>query len=239
MVKKTSVGDSRPSTFADQIYGHILHDIAMGAFPVASRLPTEKQLSERFAVSRPVVREALARLQRDGLVESRRGSGSYVRASPPEDLSLAADMERIARYQRFQDFRLVVEGAAAALAAENRSEKELSRIIDAHRQFMAEIADGLFLWQSDRALHLAIAAATGNEFFATSLDASDVGLSDFMNVSLKLTSSRSPQRGQVVSREHGDIVDAIAAKDRKAAQVAMEHHIIQARRRMMDRTVSP
>lgn len=229
----------RPSTFADQVYGRILSDIAGGTFPTGAKLPSEKELGERFGVSRPVVRDALSRLQRDGLIESRKGSGSFVLASPPEDLSAAADMARIARYQRYQEFRLVVEGTAAGLAAERRSEAALARIVAAHEQFVSEIEHGDFRWQSDRAVHLAIAEASGNEFFAESLEGPEVKLSDFMTVSLKLTSSRSPQRGQLVAREHANIVDAIRVRDSVAARVAMEYHIVQARRRMLDRTLAP
>lgn len=184
------------------------------------------------------MRDALSRLQRDGLVEARKGIGSFVLAIPPEDLASHADLGEVARYQRYQEFRVVVEGAAAALAAERRSKAQLDRIMEAHEQFLAEIERGVFLWQSDRALHLAIAEAAGNEFFAESLENSEVRLSDFMTVSLKLTSSRSPQRGQLVAREHANIVDAIRIRDAQGARVAMEHHIIQARRRMLDRSLA-
>jgi DNA-binding FadR family transcriptional regulator len=229
----------RPSSFADQVYGRILSAIVSGAFPTGARLPSEKELGERFGVSRPVVRDALSRLQRDGLIESRKGSGSFVLASPPEDLSAVADMAQIARYQRYQEFRLVVEGAAAALAAERRSEAALARIVDAHNIFVAEIAQGEFRWQADRAVHVAIAEASGSEFFAASLEGPEARLSEFMTVSLKLTSSRSPRRGQLVAQEHANIVDAIRVRDSVAARVAMEYHIVQARRRMLDRTLNP
>lgn len=240
MIKAEMEQDAeRPSTFADQVYGRILSSIASGAFPTGSKLPSEKLLGERYGVSRPVIRDALSRLQRDGLIESRKGSGSYVLSSPPEDLSAAADMAQIARYQRYQEFRLVVEGAAAALAAERRSASQLARIVDAHNKFLAEIEKGEFLWQSDREVHIAIAEAAGNEFFVESLEGPEVRLSDFMTVSLKLTSSRSPRRGMLVAQEHSNIVDAIRSRDVVAAKVAMEYHIVQARRRMLDRTIAP
>lgn len=240
MIKaETEQQAERPSTFADQVYGRILSSIASGAFPTGSKLPSEKLLGERYGVSRPVVRDALSRLQRDGLIESRKGSGSYVLSSPPEDLSAAADMAQIARYQRYQEFRLVVEGAAAALAAERRSAAQLSRIMEAHNKFLAEIEKGEFLWQSDREVHIAIAEAAGNEFFVESLEGPEVRLSDFMTVSLKLTSSRSPRRGMLVAQEHSNIVDAIRGRDAVAARIAMEYHIVQARRRMLDKTIAP
>jgi DNA-binding FadR family transcriptional regulator len=229
----------RPSTFVDQVYGRILARIGAGTFPIGARLPSEKALGALFGVSRPVVREALSRLQRDGLITSRKGAGSFVAASPPEDLAAAADMSNVARYQRYLEFRMAVEGMAAALAAERRSEAAFGRIEAAHRHFVAEIERGEFLWSSDRAFHLAIADAAGNEFFAESLESSEVRLADLMAVSLRLTSKRSPQRGQTVAQEHANIVEAIRLKEPGAARIAMEHHILQARRRMLDRTLAP
>lgn len=235
----TETRENRPSTYADQVYGKILSNIMSGTFVNGARLPSEKALGESFGVSRPVVREALARLQRDGLIESRRGSGSFVRSTPPEDLSLVTDLTQIARYQRFQEFRLVVEGAAAGLAAERRTEADMTRIQGAHDRFVAEVEVGQFLWQSDRALHLAIAEAAGNEFFPRSLDGPESRLSDFMTISLMLTSSRSHQRGKLVIQEHANIVEAIRSRDAASAKIAMANHIVQARRRMLDKSISP
>lgn len=231
--------DLRPASYVDQVYGRVLTMISAGEFTTGDRLPSEAKLGELFGVSRPVIRDALARLRQDGLIEARKGSGSYVRAEPPEDLAALTKMEAISRYQRFQEFRLSVEGAAAALAAERRSESEMNRIQAAHDRFASEVAEGRFLWESDRALHLAIADASGNEFFAHSLESLDLKLSDFMNLSLSLTSSRSPQRGQLVIREHAQIVDFIRSRDSNSARIAMESHLIQSRRRMMDRTLAP
>ncbi|WP_422075740.1 FadR/GntR family transcriptional regulator [Tranquillimonas rosea] len=229
----------RVATFADQIYGRILAQISAGLFPSGSKLPSETRMAADFGVSRPVVRDALARLQRDGLVESRRGSGSFVLSAPPADLSHVTDMNDVARFQRFQEFRLAIEGPAAGLAAARRGEDELRRIAEAHEHFLGEVQAGRFVWEADRALHLAIIEASGNEFFLQSIDGPDMALSDFMRVSLSLTSSRSERRGRLVAREHTNIVDAIRMGDSKAAQISMENHIIQARRRMLDGSLEP
>lgn len=229
----------RPSSFVDQVYGGILAEIGAGSFPIGGRLPSEKALCDLFGVSRPVVREALARLQRDGLISSRKGAGSFVLTSPPEDLAAAADMTQVARYQRYLEFRITVEGRAAALAAERRTEAGLARILSAHQRFVDEVEHGQFQWWSDRAFHLAIADAAGNEFFAESLEGSEVRLADLMAVSLRLTSVRSAQRGRMVIEEHAGVVDAIRLGDPMTARIAMEHHLMQARRRMLDRSVAP
>src|SRR4029078_13247554 len=69
---------------SETIYGHLLDEIMAGLFSTGDRLPTENQLAQRFSVSRPVVREALQRLQTDGVVIARQGSGTYVQRSPSQ-----------------------------------------------------------------------------------------------------------------------------------------------------------
>lgn len=233
------ISEIRPSSYADQVYGHVLQDILKGAFPPGSKLPSESDLCDRFGVSRPVIRDALARLRLDGLVEARRGSGTYVLSTPSRSLPDLADLTDISRFLRYQELRLCVEGNAAALAAERRTDKALGDIVEAHAQFSSQVARGLFLPESDRRFHLAIAEATGNEFFAMALEGPDVSLSSFMNVSLSLTRSGSPARARKVIGEHADIVDAIRNKDPVWARVAMESHILQARRRMTNGDLDP
>ncbi|MEK1934072.1 MAG: FadR/GntR family transcriptional regulator [Pararhizobium sp.] len=233
------IPEVRPSSYADQVYGHVLQDILMGVFPPGGRLPSESDLCDRFGVSRPVVRDALARLRLDGLVEARRGSGTYVLSTPSRSLPDLADLTDISRFLRYQELRLCVEGTAAALAAERRTEKALNDIIEAHEQFSSQVGRGLFLAESDRRFHLSIAEATGNEFFRLALEGPEVSLSSFMNVSLSLTRSGSPARAKKVIGEHADIVEAIRNKDPIWARVAMEGHILQARRRMINAKLDP
>lgn len=233
------VAEIRPSSYADQVYGYILQDILKGTVTPGSRLPSEAELCEQFRVSRPVVRDALARLRLDGLVEARRGSGTYVLSTPSRNLPDLADLTDVSRFLRYQELRLCIEGTAAALAAERRTEKSLNDIIEAHEQFSSQVGRGLFLPESDRRFHLSIAAATGNEFFSMALDGPDMSLSAFMNISLSLTRSGSPARARKVIGEHADIVEAIHNKDPIWARVAMEGHILQARRRMTNGDIDP
>jgi DNA-binding FadR family transcriptional regulator len=99
------------------------------------------------------------------------------------------------------------------------------------------VGRGAFLPESDRRFHLAICEGTGNEFFAKALEGSEVSLTSFMNVSLALTRSGSQARARRVIAEHAEIVEAIRTKDSVWARVAMETHIIKARRRMTDGTI--
>lgn len=231
--------ETKPSSFADQVYGRILDEILGGTFEPGSRLPGENDLGERFGVSRPVVREALARLRVDGLVEARRGSGTYVLSRPSGNLTDVASLTDVSRYLRYQELRLTVEGAAAALAAERRTDKALGEIIRTHEHFAMQIAQGSFDPDGDRNFHLAIMAATGNEFFAISLEGGGITLSDFMGISLSITRTGSTERARKVIGEHANIVEAIRKRDPIWARAAMEQHIIQARRRLTDRTLDP
>ena len=63
---------------ADQLYGQIFEQIVSGGLNVGDKLPSENEISERFGVSRPVVREALLRLRADGLITAHQGLGTFV-----------------------------------------------------------------------------------------------------------------------------------------------------------------
>jgi DNA-binding FadR family transcriptional regulator len=230
---------NRPSTFADQVYGQILKDILEGIFNPGSKLPAESDLADRFGVSRPVVRDALARLRADGLIEARRGSGTYVLSRPSEALPGVTNLKDVSRFLRYQELRLCVEGTAAAYAADRRSDKALSEIERAHENFANALLRGSFDAEGDRLFHLSIADACGNEFFHLALEGPTVSLTDFMGVSLSITRTGSLQRAHKIIREPADIVEAIRKKDPVWARVAMETHILQARRRMTDRNLDP
>ena len=80
------LSETRRPSLADQVYDQLLAKILEEEYPVHSRLPAEELLAQTFGVSRPIVRAALSRLRDDGIVQSRRGSGSYVLRRPGRQL---------------------------------------------------------------------------------------------------------------------------------------------------------
>src|ERR687895_671455 len=110
------------------IYEQLFERIVVGEFPVNARLPSETELARRFGASRPVVREALARLRDDGLIVSRQGSGSYVKKRPDQAVLQFVPVGSIADIQRCFEFRAGLEAAAAALAATRWEEGDLADI---------------------------------------------------------------------------------------------------------------
>ena len=79
---RVRLGYVRAERFAERVYESLFYAIATGKIAPGSKLPAELELAALFDVSRPVVRQALDRLREDQLVDSRRGSGTILRAKP-------------------------------------------------------------------------------------------------------------------------------------------------------------
>ncbi len=227
---------TRRQRMGDQLYGQILEQIVSGRLPEGTRLPAELDLCKMFGVSRPVVRQALQRLRADGLVHARQGSGTYVMARPADRLADFAEPRQVAEYLRSIEVRMVLEGSAARHAAERRTNTELAAIETAHERFRLEVERGVLTPDADLAFHMAIAEASGNSFYASLLEHLHEVVTGFMNVSLHLTRTSPRERASQVLREHALILEAIKLQDGDSAQVAMQFHITQARRRMVDRS---
>jgi GntR family transcriptional repressor for pyruvate dehydrogenase complex len=219
----------------DQLYGQILEQIVSGRIQEGTRLPPEQEICKMFGVSRPVVRQALQRLRADGLVQARQGSGTFVMARPAARLATFAEPRQIAEYLRCIEVRLALEGSAARFAAERRTEKEMAKILATHEAFRGEAEAGAPSAATDLAFHTSIAAASGNAFFPMLLDQVHDAVTGFMTLALSLTRTSPHERASQVLREHAAIVEAIQIQDPDSAQIAMQFHIAQARRRMIDR----
>lgn len=224
---------------ADVLYGQLLEQIMAGVLAPGDRLPSENAICSSFGVSRPVVREALLRLQADGLVESRRGSGTYLLRAPSPNVSRFAEPADIAGYLRAFEVRMAIESVAARYAAERRTHADLERIKHAARTFSETVSSGQLGQKLDIEFHRAIAMATHNEVFARQLDSLAPELEGFMGMALGLTGLGSLERKAVVLQEHQQIIDAIENGDGELASTYMQFHLSQARRRVTDATRQP
>jgi DNA-binding FadR family transcriptional regulator len=224
---------------ADILYGQLLEQIMDGALVRGQKLPTESALCKAFGASRPVVREALMRLQADGLVESRRGSGTYLARTPSRDLSRFVASSDFAAYLRTFEVRMALEADAASYAAQRRTEEDIAQLRSAMDAFASAIEQGQQARHLDVAFHRAIAAATGNDLFVRQYDDLSSEIEGLMNVSLGLTSLGSAERRAAVVQEHRQIVEAIEMGDPTLAAVYMRFHLSQARRRLTDVTRQP
>lgn len=218
------------------IYQHIFEVIIAGEFPVNARLPSETELAQRFGASRPVVREALARLRDDGIIISRQGSGSYVKRRPDIAVLRFVPVSSIADIQRCFEFRHGLEGIAAALAAERWEDGDMAEIRAAFDSLEASTEDFKLGVDADERFHLAIAKATHNAYHVSVQSSLQPNIVFGMSLTRNLSLLRTQERLREVQDEHRAIVEAVTARMPAAARAAMQLHIDNARRRMFENT---
>ena len=223
----------------DRIYEQIVERIVSGSLPEGSRLPSEHDFCRMFEVSRPVVREALARLRADGIVDSRQGSGSYVRRRPADELLSYAPCGNVAQLLRCFEFRVALEGEAAALAATRRSASQLRAIRKTHRDFDSAVNQGRIGKTSDLEFHLNIARASGNDLFAETMESLLDDIGQGMDLARTLDANKQQERVLIVRQEHDAIMSAIEDGDADRARVAMRAHVGNAQRRVVGHMVPP
>ncbi len=198
-----------------------------------TRLPSENAMAQHFEVSRTVVREAIASLKAEGLVETRQGSGGFVR-KPPAVASLQIDALTQESAQSLLDLievRRGMEAETAALAAARRTTKQLTAIKQALSRIEKAVAAGRDGVDEDVQFHLSIAEATGNPQWVKL-----VGLfSQQLRSAVKVTRANEARRAefaQQVRVEHEEIVAAIAARDADRARAAATAHMQHAGERV-------
>jgi GntR family transcriptional repressor for pyruvate dehydrogenase complex len=216
------------------IYERLFERIVAGEFPVNARLPSETELARRFGASRPVVREALARLRDDGLIVSRQGSGSYVKRRPDQAVLQFVPVGSIADIQRCFEFRVGLEGAAAALAATRWEDQDLAEIKAAFDELEVCITSGQLGVDADEHFHRAIAEATHNQYHFSVQVSLQPHIAFGMTLTRNLSLRRAAERLRLVQDEHLAVLEAIESRDAREARAAMETHIENARRRMFE-----
>ncbi|WP_076391988.1 FadR/GntR family transcriptional regulator [Rhizobium sp. RU33A] len=203
--------------------------IGAGQFPPGSKLPSEAQLSEAHGVSRTVVREAIASLRADRLVEARQGAGVFVltpqEPTPAPLLIGNVDPARVSSMIELLELRTAVEVEAAGLAALRRSPAQEEVILERHYAIRACLEAGQSTTEADFALHLAIAEATNNPRFREFL--AMIGKNVIPRAALRDEDGEEDQSAylRLIDAEHADIVEAISQGDEEAARDAMRRHL--------------
>ncbi len=213
---------------ADQVAQQLEARIRSGDLQPGQKLPTEAELVQQLEVSRTVVREAVSQLKSRNLVESRQGSGMYVKAPGVEPLDFeglpAAGKNAVIQ---IAEVRRALEAEVAELAASRRSEEDIRRIRQAEDALAEAVRLGRDGVEEDMAFHRAIAQASGNPFLISTLDY----LSQFLRHSMRITRANEARRhdfGKAVEQEHHAMAQAIAAGDPQAARLAAATHMSNA-----------
>lgn len=206
----------------------IVEAIKKGAFPVGSKLPSENELAEQMGVSRPTVREALSALAAVGLIESRPGSGSFVR-QPANSIAQEAllILESDSSCLEIMEARALLEPPVAGLAAQKRTEDDIKQLRSACMKLSELAKKGTFhpYFDADKEFHLALTNAARNNLITSVL----VPLINTMDQKLyrEFTQNfyfKNRLGLEEVASLHDEIFQAIVAGDSERAQKKMCKH---------------
>jgi len=165
----------KPKKVATIVAEQIIETIKDGSFPVGSKLPSEFELAEHMGVSRPTIREALSALTAVGLIESKPGSGNYVRngTSPIDSIGQEAVLvlENESSCIEIMEARGLFEPPVAGLAAKKRTMNDVKALRLLHEKLgqLAKKGDFDPYFDMDKEIHLAIVAASHNSLVAGAL----------------------------------------------------------------------
>jgi DNA-binding FadR family transcriptional regulator len=217
-----------------QIADQLRREIAGGTLPPGTRLPSERDLARALEVSRPSVREAIAALKNDGLVETRAGAGTYVALDALDRLldapgAAAPDTSVTALIEA----RREIEPRIAVLAARRgQRDDEAERLLDA-----MERIDGLgdpaarARWRdADRFFHRRLALMTGNALLAQVGDLIATTMDQPLWRRLHDEAVTDVRRARLFAAEHRLIYEAVAAGDTEAAALYAGRHVDRVRR---------
>jgi GntR family transcriptional regulator, transcriptional repressor for pyruvate dehydrogenase complex len=203
------------------------HAIHMGTYLPGDKLPPERTLARQLGVARMTVREAIRVLRAEGYLASPAGSagGITVLDQGEDEMRLREALRhRLTELDDDTEFRIAVEGAAARLAAQRRTKRDLVRLRQAHLE-LEPGRETARLRAADNVFHLAIADAARNKFLRQAIEkVLAMTWVPLDRVICKVFTS-APEH-------HAQILRAIEDRDPEAAERAVVVHIRQAQREL-------
>ncbi|WP_152341633.1 FadR/GntR family transcriptional regulator [Pseudorhizobium flavum] len=215
-----------------RIAGQIGREILEGRIAPGEKLPTEHLLAKTFGVSRSVVREAIAQLRNEGLVETRQGVGAFATEfGQRQSLRIEqGDLTDREAFKNLYQLRMPLEIEAAGLAALHHTADDLARLDETLEQMT-----GAEKWTeqgivADLAFHRVVATATQNEYFPIFIGF----IAERISLAIKAARAKAvlEEIVEVTIAEHVAIRDAIVSRDPARARDAMRQHLIKAAGRL-------
>lgn len=226
-MKETVVAwPKNPTSLSTHLAESVLRLIREEGLAAGDRLPSVKELAERFSVATPTMREALRLLEMAGNLDIRHGSGIYVRL-PEARLMLTNPYARSLSTQSILNLlqaRLLIEPPVAELAARHASDKHLSDLHDllddAEKHLSGQDSDDAVLGVANMRFHRGISEGAGNNILSDVVfTLTEVHIKEQMAV-LDLYNTRRRDHEQ-----HKLIFEAIGRRDPEAARQSMQDHL--------------
>jgi len=223
----------QPQRLPDQVAEIIEQEIQKGNLRPGDKLPPETELSQKFGVSRSVVREALSRLKYEGLLDSYQGKGIIVVGTSGRRSFRLQNIQKLdsSDLSQLYELRVILDSAAAAMAARRRSKKQLNRLKAALNRMSRAVQSDTDGTEPDFEFHKGIAEASGNSHLTA--------LIQFLNDKIERVihearshSRMSPGLPAEVQKEHEAIYRALVGKNPEKARRAALTHLQNAAKRL-------
>lgn len=218
----------KTSRLYEQIVQQIEESIFKGDLKPGDQLPAERELAQRFGVSRTAVREAVKALREKGLVEAYSGRGTFITDGTSEAVRQSLDlMVKVGQPDgagHLAEVRAILEPEIAALAAVRIQETELATLREAVAVMDRSQTDPDAYIEADLDFHLALAEAAANPLILSLID-SIVGLLREQRIKIFRVPG-GPSRGQF---HHKQILAAVERHDSETARNSMRSHLEQVR----------
>ena len=204
-----------------QIEDQLMLYISQEQIPIGTKLPSEYKLAETFGVGRSTIREAVKSLVSKGILEVKRGSGTFVKSTEmsiedPLGLSQLEDKYRLA--MELFDVRILLEPEVAAVACRNATEEDKKRIVQLCDEVEKLYTEGKNHVQKDMEFHEAIARCSGNRVIEVLIPVIFTAVTTFANLTKR-------QLMKETIETHRKITEAIVQGDSMGAKCAMIMHL--------------
>ncbi|MDM4761554.1 FadR/GntR family transcriptional regulator [Galbitalea sp. SE-J8] len=220
---------SRPGSLYQDVSGQLVDAIRRSGLEPGTRIPSERELGERFGVSRTVIREATRHLAAKGVLQVVTGYGVIVADVDESHVRESFDLYVSQRDEidpdRIFEVRETLEVRMVALAARRATDDQLRRIADVCESMADVLDDAGAASAADVAFHRAIAEASDNPLFPLLVDSLGTVLYRIRRATLN-----APGRGEIALEAHRRIARALTARDESAAVAAMREHLEDSRR---------
>ena len=216
---------------SDEVAEQVRRLIVTEQLAEGARLPAERDLADRFAVSRPMVSQALRMLSLMGLVEIRRGSGAYVLRRPQAmvttSVSLMLDLGP-GSLDELAELRLWLETLGAVNAAERPAPEAAGAVEAALRRLTGATGSAAAWVAADTVFHAAAVRAAGNTYLTAVYESVHTAVLSREYEQWVQTETEpswlDPSGAPVLLALHQAIYDAVAAGNPEAARVAVQRH---------------
>ena len=214
---------------SDLVKKQIMDLILNGVYKPEDKLPVENELAKLFNVSRATIRQAIAELKLMGIVEVRHGDGTYIKEvdvnfymEPLLPMLLFSEK----KINELYDARKYVEMGTAALAAQNRTDDQLSKLENLHSEMVKLKKEKKLKKYSVliEEFHRYIAEISANDFLYKIYTTVNYIYKACIEQSIIVQESLL-----FLEPEHYDILEAIRNKDSKLAEEKMREHIDSSR----------